>query len=427
MFRVCLPLLSLLWASLSLAAPVDPMVKPMPAVLAQPRGGLGHVLAKLRAGQPVKIAYFGGSITAAPGWRIMSREWFQNQFPQAKVSEIQASIGGTGSDLGVFRLQSDVLRYQPDLVFVEFAVNDSNTPPRQIWRTMEGIVRQTWTASPNTDICFVYTFMVGFENDLRKGRCPPSAAAMEQLAAHYGIPSINVALKIVQLQAAGKLVYQSDRPTTSGVITFSADGVHPAPQGHRIYSDAIGVAVTEMSKRSNASDHAASLASPFVADHWQAARQVPVSQGMLTSEWKRVDTEALPFSSFRDQMGTIWETSKPGSKLSFRFRGSLVRLYDLMGPDGGQVIVSVDGKLLPRAIPRFDSFCTYYRLATLPIADDLDPNVVHHVTLELHPDQPDRSPVAPSLKMPDQELKSAKYNGTKFWAGPLLMLGDLVD
>ncbi len=399
----------------------------MPAVLVQPRGGLGHVLTKLRAGGPVKIAYFGGSITAASGWRVMSREWFQKEFPRAKVSEIRAAIGGTGSDLGVFRLKTDVLQHQPDLLFVEFAVNDGNAPPEQIWRSIEGIVRQTWTALPKTDICFVYTFMVGYEKDLREGRCPRAAAAMEQLAAHYGIPSINVALKVVELQRAGKLIFQSEHPSGAGVIQFSTDGVHPLAKGHEVYADVIAAAVKEMANDAKPTDHAAVLKTPFVADHWQVAKEVAVSQAMLSPEWKRVDLDAIPFKFFREQLGTIWETTKPGSKLSFKFRGSLVRLFDILGPDGGQVVVTVDGRRLPKPIPRFDSFCTYYRLATLPIAEGLDPKVVHTVVLEVHPEQPDRSSVAPRLKNAEVELKSAKYNGTKFWAGQILLLGDLVE
>jgi len=70
----------------------------------QPRGGLPNVLAKLHAGGDVRVAYLGGSITAQPGWRPKTLKWFQEQFPAAHVSEINAAIGGTGSDLGVFRV-----------------------------------------------------------------------------------------------------------------------------------------------------------------------------------------------------------------------------------------------------------------------------------------------------------------------------------
>src|SRR5436853_5175278 len=89
----------------------------------QSRAGLPHILGKLAGSNTVRIAYLGGSITAQEGWRPKTLKWFRDQFPAAKVQEINAAIGGTGSDLGVFRLKHDVLDKDPDLLFIEFAVN----------------------------------------------------------------------------------------------------------------------------------------------------------------------------------------------------------------------------------------------------------------------------------------------------------------
>jgi hypothetical protein len=44
------------------------------AVECHPRSGLPNFRTKVEAGKTVKIAYLGGSITAAPGWRVQSRE-----------------------------------------------------------------------------------------------------------------------------------------------------------------------------------------------------------------------------------------------------------------------------------------------------------------------------------------------------------------
>jgi len=70
------------------------------------RKGLPNFFAKVNAGKPVTIAYLGGSITAAQGgWREQSLAWLQQQFPQANIKHINAGVGGTGSDLGVFRVK----------------------------------------------------------------------------------------------------------------------------------------------------------------------------------------------------------------------------------------------------------------------------------------------------------------------------------
>lgn len=120
----------------------------VPAVECRERGGLPNLFAKLQSPGSVRIAYLGGSITAQDGWRPKTLNWFRTNFPTARVEEINAAIGGTGSDLGVFRLRHDVLEHKPDLLFIEFAVNDSGAPPAQIHRCMEGIVRQTWKNDP---------------------------------------------------------------------------------------------------------------------------------------------------------------------------------------------------------------------------------------------------------------------------------------
>ena len=65
-----------------------------------------------------------------------------------------------------------------------------------------------------------------------------------------------------------------------------------------------------------------------------------------------------------------------------------------LGPDGGQVLITVDGKTSDKPVPRFDSYSTYHRIATLPIAEGLDGTKVHTVTIEVHPDQPDRHSIA---------------------------------
>lgn len=424
--------LAIITLALTFAAPTvtfaeGPEYRPVAARLFHARHGLGNVLAKLEAGKDVKIAYLGGSITAAPGWRIKSRQWFAEQFPKATVAEINAAIGGTGSDLGVFRLGNDVLQHRPDLMFVEFAVNDGGAAPQRIWQAMEGIVRQTWAADPRIDICFVYTFRVGYEKDLDQGNCPRAASAMEILAEHYGIPSVNVAVAIAQLQRDGKLIFKSDEPAPDGVVRFSRDGVHPLDEGHQLYTQDIGQAVTAMRETSKPIDHGEKLARAFVEDHWQAAKMVPIAKQMLSGRWVRLDEGNSLGKRFANRLGTIWETGEPGSRISFKFRGSQAKLYDLLGPDGGQVVVTVDGQARERPVPRFDSYCTYHRIATLPVASGLDAEKVHTATVEVHPDEPDRSPVAFRLKDPATELKSPKYQGTRLRVGQILLLGELVE
>ena len=89
----------------------------------RPRGGLPNVLAKLKKGGNVRIAYLGGSITNAEGWRPMTRDWFDEKYFDAKVDQINAAVSGTGSDLGACRVAHDVLRHRIMLNYEGLAEN----------------------------------------------------------------------------------------------------------------------------------------------------------------------------------------------------------------------------------------------------------------------------------------------------------------
>jgi len=397
----------------------------VPAEICRPRDGLGNVLAKLTAGKEVRIAYFGGSITAQSGWRPKTLAWFKQHFPKAQIQEINAAIGGTGSDLGVFRYKQDVLDHKPDLVFVEFSVNDGGTPPEKIYRAIEGIVRQTWRADPTIDLCFAYTFCTGQEQALDRGQCPQAASAHEHLADHYGIPSINMALRVAQLAQQGKLVFKADKddksPDLQGKIVFSNDGVHPLDAGHEVYLQVIAGALQRIQAQSKARAH--ELKPPFRADHWEAAKLVPLDKKMLQGSWQQLDRQQGLGKDFGNRLPAIWEGTQPGDKIQFKFKGTLVGLYDLLGPDGGQVVWNLDGVPGgPR--PRFDHYCTYYRLAALRIAEGLEEKE-HNVTIEIHPEQPDRSSVLNRVRN-EPNFDPKKYEGTKVWIGYLMLIGDVL-
>jgi hypothetical protein len=87
------------------------------------------------------------------------------------------------------------------------------------------------------------------------------------------------------------------------------------------------------------------------------------------------------------------------------------------------VVATVDGRA-GRPRPLFDSYCTYWRLASLWIASDLE-DTAHTVTVEIQAEQPDRSSVVNRVK--DQPgFDPKKFDGTKAWVGAVMMIGEPV-
>ena len=413
-----------------------------PAVEYTVRGGLPNFYRQAEGGMaPLRVAYFGGSITAAGGWRVQTLAWFRESYPAAEITEINGAISGTNVGLGVYRLDYDVLRHKPDLLFVECAVNDGGTSAKEIHRGMEGVVRKVWQASPETDICFVYTLTGGMVADFAKGVYPHAASCMEDIADYYGIPSIHLGYDVARRAAEGKLIFKSAEPEAvrrkalqdDGVWHFTNDNVHPyADTGHPLYTEAIkrGFAAFRAAVAPAQKPHA--LAAPYRADNLENARTLPLSAAKLTGSWRRQDSASeLPAKNVALRLPELWQAAGPGATLELRFKGTEMRIYGLVGPDCGQVSYSVDDGPLQTVtqISRgYWSDC--YILGTINVAMGLE-DKVHSVKMFVAPE-----PIADKLavlqmspkyrELTAEALAASPLSAQHWYAGNILLVGEIV-
>ncbi len=405
------------------------------AVECRPRAGLPNFFAKARAGGPVRIAYFGGSITAAPGWRVGSLERLQKAFPQASFLEVNAAIGGTGSDLGAFRVGRDVIAGNPDLVFIEFAVNDGGAAPERIQATMEGIVRQIFRADPTTDVCFVYTVSEPVLAELRAGLFQRSASAMESVAHHYGIPSVHFGVEVARRVTDGTLIFRGEKPpafdAAAEPMLFSTDGVHPlVDTGHLLYTEVLARSLQKIGAVSSAAA-AHTLPQPLCGDHWEEARLVPITPSMIDGPWTAMSAENDPQArAFQRRMPTLWRADAAGAALRFAVtipaaagvKARRVAVYDLLGPGSGTVQISVNGGP-PRRVPRIDGYCTYWRIGTL-VVGDLTAGT-HEIEVKLLADRPPKETILFAKNRLDFLNNADKYAAHVWYASSLLVFGDV--
>jgi len=330
------------------------------------RDGLPNFFAKLAAGGPVRIAYFGGSITAAGGWRPKSLEWFKAQYPKAELIELNAAISGTGSDYGACRIAGDVLAKKPDLVFMEHRVNGGGGYEA---KSVEGIVRQIWKQNPRTDICLIYTVSQSAVKDLQAGKQPWFGDVMEKVANAYGIPSIDLGVEIAKREQAGSLVFKGDAPVP-GKLVFSKDGVHPGNEGHDIYRDVIARSMLTMQSVGQPQAHP--LPTPLEAHCWETAALVPVTQIAHSVGWKPVDTKSD--AVYRDDFGRTdamlrgaLKCDRVGETLTVKWTGTTIGFSDIPQGNGMAVEVTID-HAAPLTIKRVqsESWHRYARFFYLP-------------------------------------------------------------
>lgn len=184
---------------------------------------------KARRGETVSLVYLGGSITegsnAVPKktncYAARSAQLFAEKFmPDASRLEYHnAGISGTPSLLGITRCAQDVLAYAPDIVFLEFAVNDSTDDQSRM--AYESLVRKLLQSETQPAVVLVLTLTdSGYSAHVH----------MKQIAKHYNLGVVSV------YDAIWPELFTKNMQWSS----YSADFAHPTTEGHAFVAELIG-------------------------------------------------------------------------------------------------------------------------------------------------------------------------------------------
>lgn len=382
-----------------------------------PRDGLPNFFAKIKAGKPVKIAFLGGSITrAGNGYRDQVLQWFKSQYPSSRFEEIMAAVSGTGSDFGACRVKKHVIDHKPDLVFIEFAVNDNRMLMQLVRETMEGIVRQIWKHNRSADICFIYTFSAENIPLLQKGIFPSSVSAMETIASAYHIPSIHMGLAVLDEIQKGKLLMSGKRDSTYKFPLFSIDGVHPLPEtGHKMYTQVLSKNLLLLQDKATPVKHKLPVA--VENKNWSDAGMISFDNkktAKFEGEWQLTDsvTKGREYYILQPQ---VYGSASASASLQVKFKGRRFGMADIMGPGTAAIEITIDNNP-PRVINRFDAFSTYYRLNYF-ILSDL-PKGKHTATIRLAAGKIDKEAI---LKTRNTVVKDwSPYETNAMYVGAIL-------
>ena len=216
----------------------------------------------------------------------------EEAYPKAHFTFWDAAIGGTGSQLGLFRLERDVLQHHPDLVFVDFSANDdigSATP--ETLASYEAIVRRIVLEGRAPVVQVIFPF----QWDVAKGNLD----GMLRREAH-------IAISAAYHTAVGDAIELAQKRVKSGEATiphlWPADGVHPGNKGYELFADAAWDAFRK------AVDGKVACAAPEKMLHaptYMTSARVRVSSlGQPPAGWK-VGTPNLT-SAFFDMLMSRW-------------------------------------------------------------------------------------------------------------------------
>ncbi len=304
------------------------------------RRGVPNFIRKCNEGKDVVIGYIGGSITKSQDmYRLQSADQIAKLFPKAKMVGVNAGVAGTGSDLAACRLEEHMLQYSPDLLFIEFAVNGANA------MGVEGIIRQTIKANPETDIVLVYTLFGDQAMDYVKGKLPASVSKLEPVAEHYNLPSVHMGMWAGFLIDEGKMLWKGNVESAEGKEVFSKDGVHPLRTGGNYYASAVARAFNAM--KSNRGKEKLTLIEPLHKAHMERAKTIKPSDLGIDSSWNVIHCEGhKDYDTFKYWFADIYDATPASKPLKFKFKGNKIGLFDVGTKDCGAIEIIVDGQKL---------------------------------------------------------------------------------
>lgn len=187
---------------------------------------LKNLMKRAAKGESLVIGFLGGSITqgslsSTPKtcYAYLVYEWWKKSFPNAAFSFVNGGIGGTTSHYGGARAWKDVLCYRPDIVTVDFSVNDDANEFFE--ETYEGTLRRL-LAAPSAPAVVVL-------NNVFYDTGKNAQNYHNRIADHYGIPHVSIKDTVYPDVESGKIVRADITP----------DNLHPNDKGHRLVADEI--------------------------------------------------------------------------------------------------------------------------------------------------------------------------------------------
>ncbi len=181
-----------------------------------------NTMNKAISGQDITVAFLGGSITQGCNstsfencYASRTYEWFKNKFSNINVKYINAGVGATGSIIGVHRVERQVLYHNPDIIFIDFAVNDKDTIYDKI--AYESLIRRT--LSVQNPPAIIEVFMSNFDGSNVQEQ-------QMEIGKKYNVPMVSFRNTIYSEMIKNNLKWSE----------VATDEVHPNDYGHFIIS-----------------------------------------------------------------------------------------------------------------------------------------------------------------------------------------------
>lgn len=208
-----------------------------------------NAIEKMKSGKDTTIGFIGGSITVGEicnkkteegfqkGYAAYTYDYIKDTFGTGKnVRYLNAGISGTGSEIGIVRVDEDIISKSPDIIFVEYACNNGITDFDK--ESYESLLRKCLNAPNKPAVVSLFSATTYSGGKVEE--------YMTQIGNYYNIPmlSMDKALKTICATNNNGQLITSDKIFKA----FIKDGTHPNDEGHQLYGKMLANLIRIISK-----------------------------------------------------------------------------------------------------------------------------------------------------------------------------------
>lgn len=157
----------------------------------------------------------------------------KENFPHAVLNVILTAIGGEASPAGAARFEKDVLPHRPDLILIDYALNDRRVPVEQVEASWLSMIRAAKQAG-------VPVVLITPTGDTRADMADP-ADSLSQRAALIRKLAEDEQVILADVSAAWQAELTKGTPQTD----LLSQGNHPNLRGHQLAAKVILSALSE--------------------------------------------------------------------------------------------------------------------------------------------------------------------------------------
>lgn len=287
-------------------------------------GNTSRLADKLEAaenGEKLTIAYLGGSITEGKNYTSPFSNYVKSTFAKGSFKEINAGLSGTSSVVGLVRSEDEIFSQNPDIVFLEFSVNDHEDIMYK--KCFESVIKKA-LSQPNDPAVVVLI------NRAKGGFS--SQDQMYSIGKNFNIP-------VISMDDALTKAFNSGFLSTGD---YFQDEYHPHANGGKLVSDCLAYFFRQAMKSENRKGEYVFPSSTVYGDEYADCYNAKPSDltNLNLGSFKQVQGYSSSLS-----YGLEYQKGSSNTPMTFKTQGKgLIIVFKANSSGMGTALVTVNGK-----------------------------------------------------------------------------------